>query len=232
MLPPPDMAASAVETSHSHGSAVPQTVPQSTTQPNGVQTEIDAEQEEPNILDQGSSPAQLKPNQPQLKIKGDRQVPNSSETVTEKALLNTIDLAPKIAASSLEHSVPSSLEGDPEHKAVANEVLPEEQATRNKGNHKTDVKSASPAPVQPSLTSEAALERIEGLLRRLCAEHDPEGFFQEKVSTELKGCENYYERIKSPMWFSRIRSKVRFLHCIPCSGGIADPLECVCFLCY
>ena len=63
--------------------------------------------------------------------------------------------------------------------------------------------------VTPALTPEVALERLEGLLRRLGAEHDPENFFQEKVRTDMLGCANYYEKIKHPMWFSLIRSKVR-----------------------
>ena len=62
--------------------------------------------------------------------------------------------------------------------------------------------------VTPALTPEVALERLEGLLRRLGAEHDPENFFQEKVRTDMLGCANYYEKIKHPMWFSLIRSKV------------------------
>ena len=67
---------------------------------------------------------------------------------------------------------------------------------------------APKASVQVALTKEAAVERLEGMLRRLSAEHDPEGFFRNRVSTDLKGCENYYERIKHPMWLSLISSKV------------------------
>ena len=64
----------------------------------------------------------------------------------------------------------------------------------------------------PSLTREAAIERLEGLLRRLSAEHDPEGFFREAVSKHLAGCEDYYDRISSPMWLSRISTQV--IYCV------------------
>jgi len=63
-------------------------------------------------------------------------------------------------------------------------------------------------PDAPGLVAEVAIERLEGLLRRLGAEHDPESFFQERVLKEQLGCENYYEKIKNPMWFSLIRAKV------------------------
>ena len=63
-------------------------------------------------------------------------------------------------------------------------------------------------PAMPSLTREAAIERLEGLLRRLSSEHDPEGFFREAVSKELEGCKDYYDRISQPMWLSRISSQV------------------------
>lgn len=66
------------------------------------------------------------------------------------------------------------------------------------------------APVL-GLTYEAAVERVEGFLRRLAVEHDKEGFFQEKVLTSLRGCEDYYVRIKHPMWFSRMREKASSL---------------------
>ena len=71
--------------------------------------------------------------------------------------------------------------------------------------------SVPPAVQQGSLTFEAAVERVEGALRRLAVEFDKEGFFQHKVSTDLRGCEDYYERIKNPMWFARIREKVSSL---------------------
>jgi hypothetical protein len=63
----------------------------------------------------------------------------------------------------------------------------------------------------PGLAAEVAIERLEGLLRRLGAEHDPENFFQERVREEMLGCGNYYDKIKNPMWFSLIRNKVRVL---------------------
>ena len=71
--------------------------------------------------------------------------------------------------------------------------------------------SVPPAVQQGSLTFEAAVERVEGALRRLALEFDKEGFFQHKVSTDLRGCEDYYERIKNPMWFAHIREKVSLL---------------------
>ena len=72
-------------------------------------------------------------------------------------------------------------------------------------------KPAQPAlatALNSALTLESAVERIDGLLRRLALEHDSEGYFQEKVSPSVPGCESYYERIKSPMWFALIREKV------------------------
>ena len=75
--------------------------------------------------------------------------------------------------------------------------------------------------VPPPLTPEVALERLEGLLRRLGAEHDPEKFFQEKVRSDMLGCANYYEKIKHPMWFSLIRSKVSLARQ---SAGFWEPI--------
>jgi len=71
-----------------------------------------------------------------------------------------------------------------------------------------DTEAAGEGGVASALTPEVALERLEGLLRRLGAEHDPENFFQEKVSTQMPGCADYYEKIKHPMWFSQMHAKV------------------------
>lgn len=97
---------------------------------------------------------------------------------------------------------------------VSVEPLPKEGQPAANGDHPPAELGASQpapqgnAPAGSALTFEAAVERVEGVLRRLTLEHDKGGFFQDRVSTDLRGCENYYERIKHPMWFSRIREKV------------------------
>ena len=83
-----------------------------------------------------------------------------------------------------------------------------QQANREASSQPATRAEAAAAPAIPWLTREAAIERLEGLLRRLSAEHDPEGFFRERVSTEIAGCEKYYDSIKSPMWLSLVSSKV------------------------
>lgn len=83
-----------------------------------------------------------------------------------------------------------------------------QQANREASSQPATRAEAAAAPAIPMLTREAAIERLEGLLRRLSAEHDPEGFFRERVSTEIAGCEKYYDSIKSPMWLSLVSSKV------------------------
>lgn len=75
--------------------------------------------------------------------------------------------------------------------------------------------SLQPIPVPTALptnqlSTDAAIERVDGMLRRLALEHDKESFFQEKVLTSTQGCADYYERIKKPMWFAAIREKVVF----------------------
>lgn len=86
-----------------------------------------------------------------------------------------------------------------------------QQATGEASSQPTAQSEPAAAPANPTLTREAAIERLEGLLRRLSAEHDPEGFFREAVSVELKGCEDYYDRISRPMWLSRISTQVSSL---------------------
>lgn len=95
------------------------------------------------------------------------------------------------------------------------------------GNEAIDLKATdqekpvqNPPPIVPlgisiptalpstKLSLEAAIERIDGMLRRIALEHDKENFFQEKVSTDVQGCKDYYQRIDKPMWFALIREKV------------------------
>ena len=109
---------------------------------------------------------------------------------------------PKVDVSGIEAAKAVSPPSQPGNSAS------EEPAVASKPLS-NDHKLPAERPLVPQLSMDAALERIEGLLTRLSLEHDTEGFFKEKVSTEMPGCENYYERIKKPMWLSKIKDKVR-----------------------
>lgn len=158
------------------------------------------------------------------------QMPLSAETAVASEAITTplqksLDGIPAAASKGL--GVPDA-GTDPQNREVSVSVSASEPAGPRKAtaasSAATQQHEASQAAVQQlgngqslspagaGLTKEAAIERLEGLLRRLSAEHDPEGFFRERVSTELKGCENYYDRIRSPMWLSLVSSKVHSPH--------------------
>ena len=127
--------------------------------------------------------------------------------VTTQASTAPSQPVPDARLSSQSH--PAAENGNQPAVPTASPAAPLSAADQANAAPKEGVSKGPEQPLQPALPVEAAIERVEGFMRRLAVEHDKEGFFQQKVSTELRGCEDYYERVKHPMWFARIGEKVR-----------------------
>lgn len=212
-LPSP-MAAPLVDPGHSNGG-------HATPEPgNGLPHSAPVTAEATESAGPGPTPA-VKPFPPTSPIvsageNGDAskvEVPRTGEALKPGATpVVSVDASGVLSNGKLTSSNADTTSSQPTANAGQQPAAPAAAQVTSSSNHTSQQGSQAEAlptaAAQPALTREAAIERLEGLLRRLSAEHDPEGFFREKVSTDLKGCENYYERIKNPMWLSLISSKV------------------------